>query len=153
MDQATLVGRRQSEGRELTRELAKDEDLGLTASFWWFEPETADWSLVLASRLFRTAGPKKVYERVSRALAKIKQRLASTSIQLSDVRVTSDRDPRVLAMASAITAEDTVTQISESMMNGVYVHDALLYRLLSPDAAGSTPQQTEAEELGLADVR
>lgn len=141
MDQNTLVSRNEKDGRRLTRALKKNSRFGLVASFWWFDPDSERWSLVIASRLYRLQGPKAAYSSVAKQIAKLEsKRTQGSFIGLGSVTIVSDEDPKVQAMGSAMRIEDSDARIQSSNLNGVFVADALVYELgrtISRDAIES----------------
>lgn len=143
MDQKALVTRDKHNGQRLTRALVSDSKIGLRASFWWFDPETERWSLVVATRLYRTDGPRAAYKAIEKHIRKLEPKRASgTFLDLGDIVAVSDSDARVQAMSSAVSVSDSDVRVQSSMLNGVYVTDALVYELR---AAGAPAPRQVAE--------
>ena len=133
MDQTALVARLERAGRRLSTALKRDDSLGLTASFWWFDEETQRWSFVVASKHYQTAGPTQMYKKIAKHLAKTTtKRTTGDAIELSQVVVVPDSDRRVRAMASAVRVEDGSVRLQQSVLNGLYVADAIVYELAPP---------------------
>lgn len=139
MDQATLVGRLERAGEQLTAKLRDDPSFDLTASFWWWNSESSAWLLVIASKNYERLGPKSTYQHVRRLLKKLDTKRSSSPLDLSMISAVSATDPRVAAMASAISVSSGHARVTRSNLNGVQVDDALIYELslagVSSDAA------------------
>lgn len=130
MDQKTLVNRKIENGRRLTNALRRDPKLGLVAGFWWFDADAERWALVVACELYRTDGPRAAYKAVEKHIRRLEpKRAAGSFLDLNDVVAVSDRDQRVRALASAVRVTDGDVRIQASVLNGVYVTDAIVYEL------------------------
>ncbi len=113
-------------GAELLRGLDR-EGWPVVASLWLFEPENNQWRLVLASPVVPESGPREAYRHVSEALHAVKPALS-----LGNVSVVSPQDPLIRALASAYGTSREIEgrRVSRSAINGHFVEDAYLYRLL-----------------------
>lgn len=149
MDQKTLVANHERNGRLLADALAQDDRLGLRAAFWWFDAEAERWSLVVASKLYRTHGPRAAYRTIAKHIAKLApKRAIGAFIDLGNVVAVSDRDARAVALASAVAVTDGSTRIQSSMVNGVYVTDALVYELTTAEAKPTDGAIAESTTVG-----
>lgn len=136
MGKSKLVSRDEKAGERLTRELLKDSKLGLNAAFWWNNAETEDWKFVVASSLCREAGPRSTYARIGASIARLESgRATGHQVLLSEISATLDTDPTVTAMAQVISIENSTARLTANMLNGVYVHDAVVYHLKSASDA------------------
>lgn len=120
-----------SSGAKLTRKL---DAAGWepTASFWLYETENARWRLVLASPKVEQEGPKKAYETIARTLSQMDLQ----SLELTFITVVSSDHPLVNLLASAVNTGPTITGVrfSQNTINGKFIDDAYLYRVM-PSAA------------------
>lgn len=113
-------------GRSLTRELVKV--VPLTASFWFYFPETQTWRLMIASSDVSKLGPRKVYQFVQNAIAKLPDGAASR-VALENVSVVENRHPIVHLLRSIIRTGSRIANIrfANNTVNGIHVDDAFIY--------------------------
>jgi hypothetical protein len=113
-------------GADLTRQLVRS-DWPVVGSLWLYEPEINEWRLLIVSPSVDSEGPLAAYRRVSAALQSGESRLS-----LDNISVVSPEDPRVRALASAHQTgfEIEGRRVSRSAINGFYIDDAYVYRLL-----------------------
>jgi len=114
-------------GAELTKNLDR-AGWPVVASLWLFEPENNQWRLVLASPAVDQEGPRESYRRVSDALGE-----GAASIPLASVSVVSSDDPLVRVFRSAYRTGREIEgrRVFRSAINGHFVDDAYVYRILA----------------------
>lgn len=122
----SLTDRMIAAGAELTRTLDRAH-WPVVASLWLFEPESNQWRLILASPAVNEKGPLEAYRHVSDAL-----RATTPKLSLDAISVVSPEDPliRVLMSAYQTGFEIEGRRVFRSAINGHFVDDAYVYRLL-----------------------
>jgi hypothetical protein len=113
-------------GSALTRQLDRS-NWSVAASLWLYEPEINEWRLLIASPSVSSEGPLAAYRLVSAALQEITPRLS-----LDSISVVPPEDARVRALASAYQTGTDIQgrRVFRSAINGYYIDDAYVYRLL-----------------------
>ena len=113
-------------GAELTERLDRAQ-WPVVASLWLFDSENNHWRLVLASPAVNQDGPRESYRHVSNALREM-----NTGVQLENVSVVSPEDPVVQVFRSAYRTGRDIEgrRVFRSAINGHFVDDAYLYRIL-----------------------
>jgi len=98
------------------------------AAFWWLDPETREWHLVVATPLVDDPGPRVAYERLQEAMAGIED----DSVPVTRVFLLSPNHPMISLLRGAIsTGGEGISGIrfSRNTINGVFVEDAYIYRI------------------------
>lgn len=115
-------------GEELTRVLDQ-RNWPVSASFWFYFPETSQWRLILASPRVSEAGPKKAYEDVLDAMNQIAP--DAPKISLSDVAVTDTSSRLVELLSKVLGTGEGISGIrfAQNVINGQLIEDAYIYRL------------------------
>jgi hypothetical protein len=77
----------------------------------------------------RTQGPKNIYKKVQAVISR--NFGEHPVISLKDISVVDSKDPLILLLRSAVTAEGEISHIkfSQNVINGVFIEDAYIYRL------------------------
>jgi hypothetical protein len=126
MGATALVADKFAEVSELARVLAGD-DLNPRAMVYAAYSDASDEKLLFvpATKKF---DEREIYRKLSLILAR--QRDKFPYIDVSDVRVVSDEEPYIKGLSSLFRVEgfSTVT-ISKSVLNGVYIEHAVVYRM------------------------
>lgn len=114
-------------GRRLLKELDKRHFL-IDAALWLHRPEEDDWRLVLATPLVNEFGPSEGYRRLQRVV----QKLPGARPSLSSIALVGSDDPFIGLLRSAIATGPGThgVRFSRNSINGVFVDDAYIYRLL-----------------------
>ncbi len=116
-------------GKALTKRL---DELGwpLVGSLWFYNPESNQWRLILASPRTESEGPRKTYQEIQGALKALPA--GSPSISLSDVTVVEPSNPLIALLRSVIKTGPNVSDIrfSRNTVNGQFIEDAFIYRLV-----------------------
>jgi len=122
----SLTDRMIEAGAELTRTL-DGAHWPVVASLWFFESETNQWRLILASPAVSEKGPLEAYRHVNDAL-----RASMPTLALDAISVVSPDDPliRVLTAAYQTGSDIKGRRVFRSAINGRFVDDAYVYRLL-----------------------
>jgi hypothetical protein len=125
-----LTGNMVEGGAALTRKL-DENDWPVVGAFWYFEPEANRWKLMIVSPEVTVHGPKAAYDGISKAL----QSLSEHFTDLQFITVIAPNHPLVRALATAATTGRTLERIrfSRQAIDGRFIDDVLLYRLL-PEA-------------------
>ena len=123
MGQTALVKRDERNGQRLSVALDGLERFELSAAFWWYDAERERWSFVLASGLFRREGPRVAYEFVEKQIGLLESsRSRGSFLKLGQVQIVADDDARVVAMAQAVSVENSGVRVSGSTLNLSLIH-------------------------------
>jgi hypothetical protein len=117
-----------SAGAELTRRLDEARFI-VSASLWFYIPETNTWRFIIGSPEVRTLGPKKAYKQVQSVISKMPE--AQPKIPLKDITVIDSSDPLVSLLRVAIGTATGISSIrfAHNVINGVLIEDAYIYRI------------------------
>ena len=115
-------------GANLLRQLDKLE-LTVKAAFWFFLPETDNWRLIFAFPEVKNKGPALFYEKIQDAIKECKGDI----VPLQNITVKDYNDNIIQLLRKAIKTSPDATgnriRFSRSAINGVFIEDALIYRL------------------------
>lgn len=102
----------------------------VSAALWFYFTEATTWRLLLASPDVATKGPRAAYTAVQGALGELD--ITSRELALDDVGVISPDHPLLHLLRSAVRTGPAITQIrfSRNVINGQFIEDALIYRLM-----------------------
>jgi hypothetical protein len=142
MVKATLVEQDLAEGRRFLDALKEPREVTvrrrrstfggashfrIKAAFWWYSPESNEWSLAIATPLVDEEGPLATYKDIQKILALH----PDLNLSLQNISVLSPKDGRVKAFNKELKiAPDPVgMRLTRSALNGTYVDDAYVYRL------------------------
>jgi hypothetical protein len=100
------------------------------ASLWLFVPEAGQWRLLLADPQLEATGPKTAYRQVLDALRRVA--VPESTLSLRDIAVVDPNDPLLHILRAAIRTGPGITAIrfSKNVINGQYIDDAFIYRLM-----------------------
>ena len=124
MDHASLVKDKIEEGRDLLRNLDADGHAP-KAALWLYDPEQEDWKLVLSGESYEGENYKKSFFVIDANLRKIK----SHQIHLTDIQLLKLSDPLIQRLRRMTRVENSTVRLSKSNIDGIYIDDALIYRL------------------------
>lgn len=113
-------------GRRLLTAL-DEADVGVQAALWLYNSERGNWALLFAMPEFDASGPRAAYEALEKVI-----RSAKIGLRLDQVGVARSDAPLIGTLRSAVkTAKRAVSEIrfTQSVVEGVVVDDALIYRL------------------------
>ncbi len=119
-------------GRALVQEL-DNRRFPLPDAFWLLSQEEKEWRLVLGTSFIDWYGPISAYEELQNII-----RSARLSLPLVLLSVVSSSAPLIVALSSAITTgpEATTIRFSRNTIDGVYIEDAVIYRLIPSKSWG-----------------
>jgi hypothetical protein len=126
MVSGTLVSQYIDDGARFLRRL-EEEGIPFSAAFWYFNPESEKWKLVIAAPVFDRSGPLQAYQILSSILPE-----SSVGFQLSDVTVLRSRDPLIRLLAQMVKTgpkEIDARWLPGNTVNFVTVGDAYIYRM------------------------
>jgi hypothetical protein len=130
MVESGLTKERIEAGKALLVELEK-KGVQPDAAFWLYNPEVADWKLVLAEVKVPKTGPRDVYRQVQKIIDQLPSEWQE-SISLDLVALTSPDAPLVRLLRKAIRTGPGITGIrfTNNVIDGVIVEDAYIYRVM-----------------------
>jgi hypothetical protein len=134
MVEAALTPQLIQEGADLVQAL---DAAGLTpdAAFWLYSPDINAWKLVLADVKVGSQGPREVYRQIQRTLRALSDKI--TILSLDDV-VAAKPDAPVVSVLKKVARRAGPgiggIRFSQSMIDGVLIEDAYIYRLAKPAA-------------------
>ncbi|HLA84359.1 MAG TPA: hypothetical protein VJL29_06170 [Thermoguttaceae bacterium] len=129
MDTKVLVDVDISQGERLLHAL-DEAGIVIRSALWFYLEESAEWRLILATPLVNVHGPKKAYEKVQEVLKSLEAKGEPLDIHLWQISLVSPEDTLVKHLRGAVKAEGiSRVRVSGSSVNGLYVDDALVYRL------------------------
>jgi hypothetical protein len=108
--------------------LALDEEgIDVPAALWFYDSESEDWRLLIASGQLQHLGPQKAYAKIQAVL----EGTAIRTVKLSNVSVVSPSDPIIRALRVAIHTGPGITGIrfSRNVINSIFIEDAYIYRV------------------------
>lgn len=98
----------------------------VSGAFWFFVPEIGSWRLIIASPSVSVEGPKKIYQKIQSTL----HRMDEPKPELAEISVLSPKDPLIALIRLLVrTGPMSRLRVSRSSVNGVFIHDALIYRM------------------------
>jgi len=114
-------------GRKLLDELDR-ADVLVDAALWFFFPEIERWKLLLSLPHLTETGPKAAYREVQKALSKL---APDSGLVLDDITVVAPDLPLLHLLRTAIKTEKQIggVRLSKTVINGVLIEDAHIYRL------------------------
>ncbi len=129
MVEPTLTQQLIDSGGSLVRRL-DESGIPADAAFWFYFPDNRTWRLMIAQGRVAKEGPKSVYRRIQRILGRYPQEIAGLS--LDDIVLVRTDAPIVALMRSAIRTGFALsgTRLTKSVIDGMVVEDAYIYRLL-----------------------
>ena len=94
----------------------------------WLLTSTGDWHFIVSSPCVDTIGPKKCYESIQSIAETIPE---NQRIPFEQIAVVSPKDIVIQLLRKAIRAEGICEiRFSKNTINGVFIEDALIYRLV-----------------------
>ena len=116
-------------GKILLEELDKAE-IKVDAAFWFFFSDSSSWKLVFSLPQEIKKGPKKAYSVIQKVYSKIGNKLPGLSI--NDVVLSNIADPLIKILKVMIHTGPEISEIrlTQNMINGTFIEDAVMYRLL-----------------------
>jgi hypothetical protein len=124
---AALVDSLIKDGERLVQALDQ-ASIDVQAALWFYDSDSEDWRLIIASHSLQSQGPLEAYAAVQAVLDTIPHR----TFALSSVRVMSPEDPLIKALRSAIRTGPGIAgiRLSRNVIDHVFIEDAYIYRVL-----------------------
>lgn len=116
-----------TEGRTLL-ELLDAAQLGVDAAYWLLLPN-GEWRLFLHAPFVDSLGTKAAYRKLLDAL---RNSSLESALSPRTISLVTTSDPTLRLLRSAVTTEGKgihTIRFTGNVINGVYVEDAILYRL------------------------
>lgn len=136
MAATALVERDFSDGRALLHSL-DEANFPVFAALWLLNPDSGNWTLYMGSPVVDQVGGRGAYARLQGILNSTKSRLS-----LRRVTLVGTHDRFLSQIVGARTIEDSDenpdVRIQDTMLNGVFVEEAVIYRL-QPSPAAHAP--------------
>lgn len=116
-------------GKKLLEELDR-ANVNVDAAFWFFFSDASDWKLVFSLPQEIKNGPKKAYAVIQKAYSKIGENLPG--LDINDVLLMMKDNSLIDILKTIIRTGPGISQIrlSQNMVNGTLIEDAIMYRLL-----------------------
>lgn len=127
MVRTTLVKEWIEAGKKLTEAL-DEAKVQLVASLWFFDPDTNEWRLIIASPLVDKKGPLEAY----RAIQKVLDGLQQEELSLSDISAVSPNHDIVKLLRLAMKTSGGISGIrfTRNRINDQFIEDSYIYRLM-----------------------
>jgi len=125
MDKTALVDKQIDEGKKLIEGLDKSK-FKLVGALWYYNSNSGEWKLLLVSPLVDVIGPKQSYDVILAVL----QDLKLSFELLTNISVLSPKNSLIQLLGRVVHTEG-ISQIrfTRNTINGVFIEDALIYRL------------------------
>jgi hypothetical protein len=104
--------------------------LPIAAALWLFMPEVNEWRLSFASPEVSVSGPRKVYEKVEKARRALGEQAAAVPLSAIGLLDANDQLVQLLRVALKTGAGVSRIRFSKNVINGHFIEDALIYRIL-----------------------
>jgi len=123
-----LVDKDIENGKKLVEALDESKFI-LVGALWFYFTDSGEWRLLLVSPLADTIGPSGCYRVIQSVLGDMSPGLG---ISLSRISVSSPRDNlfRLLRVAIRTGTGISTIRFTRGTINGVFIEDALIYRLV-----------------------
>ena len=115
-------------GAELTRRL-DDAGMAVTAALWFYDSDANDWRFLIATADLRSEGVRETYKKVQSVVTAMPP---DNLIALKDISVVDSDDPLISTLRIGVQTGTGISNIrfSRNMINGRYIEDAYIYRLI-----------------------
>ncbi len=129
MVERTLTKNLVESGSQLVLALDKS-GVEVDAALWFYFSDIEDWRLILSLPKLIRKGPRVAYEAVQRSAKKLSK--SGFELQLSDVTVAKRNEPLLELLKMAIKTGPGISGVrfSQNTINGQFIEDAHIYRLL-----------------------
>lgn len=116
-------------GKLLIERLDKTS-LMVQSALWFYIEESEKWRFIIASPQVKKQGPKKVYQQIQKEITSVK---SDNKISLKDISVIEEDHSLIKLMSLAVGTTENISEIrfSRNTVNGHFIEDALIYRLIS----------------------
>ena len=127
MVSTTLVDTQIEDGEKILRQLDADR-FNVDSALWFFESEKEKWIFLIATPLVKSIGPKNAYAKIKKSLDNVKPK--STTLEVALIKPDHDL-LRVLKSAFKVVPKFAHMRLTNNVINGTLIEDALIYRLSS----------------------
>jgi hypothetical protein len=126
LDKTELVAKDIESGRRLTDAL-QQSSIPLSASMWFYDPNAAEWWLMIASPMVDTSGSRATYTAIQKVLRGLDP---PTDLVFRKISVVSPTEPliRLLRVAIRSTGSGGV-RFTHNTINNHFIEDAYVYLL------------------------
>ena len=117
-----------SDGAALSGKLDESQ-WSVSAAFWFYLPDANGWQLLIASPEVETKGPRESNAVIQKGLSDLVP--APAALSLDDIGLMPSNHPLVALPSSFIATGKSISNIrlSQNMINGQFIDDALTYRM------------------------
>jgi hypothetical protein len=104
-------------------------EFNVKAALWFYVQDSEEWRLIIASPIVDKDGPKKAYEKVQSQLQELDGRY---KLSLRNISLVSPSDKLIKALKSVFKLDKAISPIrfTRNVINGVFIEDAYIYRLI-----------------------
>jgi len=115
------------DGKRLIKAL-DESGFKVRSALWFYVTEADKWVLYIASPIFDDRGPSSSYAALQKVLLGVSPKLG---LSLGDVAVVSPNDDLMKLFRRAVRTGPGIStmRFSRNTINGVFIQDALLYRV------------------------
>ena len=116
------------EGATLVEALDK-AGVAPVAALWSYSPDSGAWRLLLADARFARVGPRVVYRGFQKTLHRLRKEI--THLSLTDIVAAEPDAPILRSLARSVGTSPGINGIrfTQGVVNGMFVDDAVIYRL------------------------
>ena len=127
MVRTTLVKEWIEAGKSLTQALDQ-ANFQVDASLWFYDLNTDQWRLMIASPLVDKEGPLEAYRAIQKALDGLEQE----DLRLSDISVVSPNHHLIELLRAAVRTGPGISGVrfTRNRINDQFIEDAYIYRLV-----------------------
>jgi hypothetical protein len=128
MDNATLVKELIDDGKRIIEALDAT-NFDVKAAMWFYQTDTGEWQLIIASPYLDNSGPIRAYEFVQNKMATISP---APGIKIKNIALKSPQDELIKLMRIAIRTGHAISGIrfTQNVINNVLIEDAFIYRMM-----------------------
>jgi len=116
------------DGKELIEALDETQ-FEVKAAMWFYQADSDEWRLLIASPYVEENGPKKAYNLIQKELKKLS---LPSGISLKDISLLSPQHDLIILMKKAIRTGAGISDIrfTRNVIDGRLIEDALIYRMI-----------------------
>jgi hypothetical protein len=114
-------------GKRLWQSLQRSKKFPFKGILWLFQPQAAEWHLVIATPKVDQVGQREAY----RELADLTRKVEADSAQLLSIELISPTQPLYQALRSVFgkTASVEGARLGNTQVQGMFINDAYLYAI------------------------
>ena len=127
MDKTALVEADVGQGADVIKVL-DDAGFDVHSALWMYYPEPGEWRLIIATHLVDESGPVDAYKRLYKIL---EGELPDLNLSSVHIQLVSPALSLIQVLRKGVKTGKGISSIrfSHNVVNGVYIEDALLYRV------------------------